>query len=57
MVKNCENCKFFLLEDIGIYDGECHRYPPNPFRDGFVYPFVGLTDWCGEFKPEENDNG
>lgn len=44
----CNQCKFFLPKpDNGEHTaGQCRRYPANINN----WPFVSVTDWCGEFK-------
>lgn len=57
MNKTCESCCHFrLMEGDRIEYGSCRRYPlVFVFSDesqGFVYPDVDLTDYCGEFSEQ-----
>lgn len=59
---NCTTCIFFLLQNPKYTSGRCRRYPPTVIgnlyeRDGTreidwsnEQPWVGATDWCGEWK-------
>jgi len=67
----CKNCIYFEMIDIDFimkHIGRCRRYPPAvkfphieecDISDGTDiedrYPFVFFEDWCGEFKPK-NEN-
>lgn len=61
MADNCEGCAFSHGEP-SRWDGtiRCRRYPPTeqPNDDTRRKSFLAVHrhDWCGEFKPKEQDN-
>lgn len=67
---NCQICKYSTVIDEGARKYKvCRRYPPNtllrPVQNPItgeqalaiqpVFPPVQDTDYCGEFKTNEND--
>lgn len=51
----CINCAYFLPSPDREH-GVCMRYPPNPAPLGqTIRPLALPTDWCGEFKEDDND--
>lgn len=65
MEECCEKCKFWIANEDGEIDGDCHRYPPRQLSfdvpspdiswDHFGFPVIIGCDWCGEFvmRPPE----
>lgn len=57
--ESCRNCKFWRGDNKSDW-GECHRYPPQFWSEGDTSgaSFVGIrgSDWCGEFKSDEDDH-
>ena len=64
-MSECKGCKWWLekYSDDGDYlhMGECHRYPPIPFRSSndadvrkinasCTFPITAKDSFCGEFK-------
>jgi hypothetical protein len=54
----CENCKWFVKDPDGTYDGFCYCYPPRPgyikHRNGFAQiiaerPVVRRSDFCSKW--------
>jgi hypothetical protein len=52
----CKDCRFLTPNDF------CRRYPPVPIRSGGVYADNAILpkmnpvlDWCGEYKPKEQN--
>jgi hypothetical protein len=56
----CAKCRFvrchsYKHENRKITQYFCHRNPPTPDNMGSaVFPKVKSWHWCGEFKPEIN---
>ena len=55
----CRDCKFFVDDcnfshKPGERYGHCHRYPPNGVRR---WTITTTEDYCGEFKPKEDEKG
>lgn len=49
----CDNC-YHVVSNVKRL--ECHRYPPDwPHRShgDFLFVWVHLTNWCGEWKDSE----
>lgn len=53
----CRNCRFYLA-DSGV-NGDCRRYPPTvvEYDNDPVFPMVDGTDWCGEWKANNDEAG
>ncbi len=57
---SCKVCKFFFRPDE-VYtvwaQGACRRHPPLGLQSGAkgaCWPDVWYSDWCGEFRPNQN---
>jgi len=50
MSMHCQTCAFF-----NDSDSECRRYAPQPAEGEkkASWPTVAATDWCGEFKVDD----
>lgn len=44
----CPNCFYVQLVTAGNWT--CHRYAPNSQQGAVNWPAVKATDWCGEFR-------
>lgn len=55
--KICGTCIFFYRESTIDKSGQCRRNPPTVFFAGYdpasFFPEVKVTEWCGEYKPNE----
>jgi hypothetical protein len=57
-MKHCSDCAFCSAPWTDTFGNElarCHRYPPQqkiPNADS--YPIVTSSDWCGEFKSNDD---
>lgn len=60
----CENCEFFITENMHDAEGECHAKAPSPLvlANGFKirraeyileWPPVQSSNSCGEGEPKE----
>lgn len=55
MAKACETCEYWegpesSKEGTPLYVfGECRRNPPTVADEGYEWPEVKRTDWCGEY--------
>lgn len=49
----CENCKFWERWQCQMHFGSCHRYPKRYESNG-KWPAMFVTDWCGEYKKQED---
>jgi len=55
--EDCMTCKFFG-QGFEENEGYCFRFPPFPSlvkKSGgyiYLYPEVGESTWCGEYRPE-----
>lgn len=45
----CCNCHYYDPSEGGL----CRRYPPHPSHG---LPGVDRRDWCGEWRPESDDD-
>lgn len=68
----CDTCTYrnLVASSDGALELECRRYPPQLSRvadltDGghghdatvvIAWPPVAATDWCGEYRRENNDD-
>lgn len=46
----CGLCIWFIQKDIGSMIGRCRKHAPK--LNG--WPVVYISDWCGDFKLDEN---
>lgn len=67
MPEKCEGCRFFQRKE-DYPGGSCRRFPPKVVgtsvlsdRYGWetnwdqAFPWVGLSDWCGEYSAVSED--
>lgn len=56
---NCEDCKFWQVENNLTSTGSCHRYAPRPAVShpiagpesmDAVWPRTKNEEWCGEWQ-------
>lgn len=54
--RRCPDCQFFLPSRNYDDEGECRRNAPRrgPESAYATWPIVGLTHWCGEFRPRSD---
>ena len=60
---NCNECKFSHDDGEGGPEDpiECRRYPPtlmpalDEWPEYFAFPTVERYEWCGEFKPKDEE--
>lgn len=50
----CETCRFYFDAPAhGAFDGECHRYAPQPGSACVQpWPLVQANAWCGEWEAQ-----
>lgn len=50
----CDTCAHWLRQGAESGSGECRRYPPTNFANGFSqWPKTPASAWCGEQQPTE----
>lgn len=60
MLKNgeerCENCRFWKGSEFDVthrLHGECHKRPPEVYRDDpNKWPLTFFDEWCGAYQKE-----
>jgi hypothetical protein len=58
MSENCENCRFFRLDEANPKWSDCRRYPPVVYPKGdaediqsfCAHASTTSDQWCGEYK-------
>lgn len=53
----CGN-RCYFWEPVNSVVGQCHRMPPVADLDGMdghFWPLTGRADWCGEYRPADED--
>jgi len=63
MIQYCKNCRYYSTNGVEINTGDCVRYPKKFLyeksfseecsRDKYDYPHVSNSEWCGEWKKQQ----
>ena len=54
--QKCERCVYWDYDAENRHQtvAECCRYPPIVIGDDHGFPLSNRTEWCGEFKHDNN---